>query len=116
MFSMEILVMEQEHALPAFQVVVSERTNYKLGSGRTARKTEGCICYYAEKKDQGQIFIQPLNGQDVPSGKKTYLDDHEFCRRFKPEPLIYYNKVKPAIDSPGSDAGQGRAASKGPAP
>lgn len=90
--------MEEIPALPAFQCVVSEKGDHKLGMGATNKKTTSSITYYAEKSEGGQLFVQPLNGSHVPSGRKTYMEDAEFCRRFKPEPLIFYNQVKPAMD------------------
>ncbi len=81
-----------------FQVVVSERDTQWLGTGTTRQKTARCIYFYAEKNEQGELFVQPLNGQDIPAGDKTLLDDADFCRRYKPEPLVFYNKVKPALD------------------
>lgn len=85
--------------LPPFQVVVSEKTERKLGMGNTTQASQSTLLYYAEKGGDGKLFIQPLNGQHVPSGRKNYIEDAEFCRRFKPEPLIFYNQVKPAMDS-----------------
>ncbi len=84
-------------SLPAFKVVVSDKSANKLGDGSTSKKTNRCVYYYAEKQEQGNIFIQALNGQFLPAGRKTYLDDTEFCERFRPEPLIFYNRVQPAM-------------------
>jgi len=91
--------MSMDMDLPPFKVVVSEKKTQKLGMGASGQKVESSILYYAEKSDDGKLFIQPLNGQHVPSGRKNYLEDAEFCRRFRPEPLIFYNQVKPAMDS-----------------
>ncbi len=85
--------------LPAFQVVVSDKSNQKLGEGVTQQKTQRCIYYYAEKPEQGDICVQALNGNYIPAGEKTFMDDAEFCLRFRPEPLIFYNQVKPAMDN-----------------
>ena len=74
--------------LPLFQVVVSERDTQWLGTGTTRQKTARCIYFYAEKNEQGELFVQPLNGQDIPAGDKTLLCDADFCRRYKPEPLV----------------------------
>lgn len=85
--------------LPAFQVVVSDKSTQRLGEGVTMQKAQRCIYYYAEKQDQGDICVQALNGSFIPAGERTYMDDAEFCLRFRPEPLIFYNQVKPAMDN-----------------
>lgn len=84
--------------LPPFQVVVSEKTEHSMGIGTTQQKSESHVYYFAEKNNAGKLYIQALNGNHVPAGRKTYLEESEFSRRFKPEPLIYYNTVKPALD------------------
>jgi tetratricopeptide (TPR) repeat protein len=82
----------------AFQLAVSDKDQGKLGIGDTAKTAERQIYFFAERTTDGTLFVQPLNGNFVPAGEKTVLDPEKFLERFKPEPLVFYNKVKPAMD------------------
>ena len=83
----------------AFQVVVSDKEQAKIGTGDTARTVERSIYYYARCAPGQGISIQPLSAAFLPAGEKTPVDQAMFLKRFRPEPLIYYNKVKPAMDA-----------------
>jgi tetratricopeptide (TPR) repeat protein len=83
----------------AFQVAVSDREQSKIGTGDTAKTVERTIYYYAQRTPGQDILIQPLSAEFLPAGEKTPIDQATFIKRFRPEPLIYYNKVKPAMDA-----------------
>ena len=83
----------------AFQVAVSDREQSKIGTGDTARTVERSIYYYAQRTPDGGIAIQPLNAAFLPAGERTPINQATFINRFRPEPLIYYNKVKPAMEA-----------------
>ena len=81
-----------------FAVAVSLREAYKTGFGATTQGSERVLYYYAEKTPEAGIHLQTLNANSVPSGEKTPVDEKEFFEKFKPEPLIYYNTVKPRLE------------------
>ena len=83
----------------AFKLAVSDKEQSKLGVGGTARAADRQIYFYAERTADGTLYVQPLNGNFVPAGDKTPLEPAAFLERYKPEPLVFYNKVKPAMDS-----------------
>jgi len=82
-----------------FSVAVSVRETYKTGFGGTTQSAERAIYYYAEKTPEAGINIQALNGNSVPSGEVTPITEEEFLQKFKPEPLMYYNLVKPRMEA-----------------
>ena len=82
-----------------FAVAVSLRESYKMGIGTTTKEGERVLYYYAEKTPETGIRIQALNGNSVPSGEVTPVTEEDFLSRFKPEPLMYYNLVKPRMES-----------------
>ncbi|MYL84711.1 tetratricopeptide repeat protein [Desulfovibrio aerotolerans] len=86
-------------ATQRFSVAVSLRENYKMGTGTTTRDGERVLYYYAEKTPETGIRIQALNGNSVPSGEVTPVPEAEFLEKYKPEPLLYYNQVKPRMDA-----------------
>lgn len=98
--------MDPSIELPFFKVVVTDKSTQWLGDGATRKKSERCIYYYAEKNEEDGLFVQPLNGSNIPSGDKIVIDDVEFCKRFKPEPLVFYNKVIPAMEQLESSLGK----------
>lgn len=83
----------------AFQVAVSDKEQSKLGVGGTAKAAERQVYYFAERTEDGALYVQPLNSNFIPAGEKTPLEPDKFLSRYKPEPLVFYNKVKPAMDS-----------------
>jgi tetratricopeptide (TPR) repeat protein len=81
-----------------FEIVVSD----KEGGMVPEEGVEGvdpCIYFYACKEEDGQIFLQPLNKDYLPYGAKQPMEEQVFLSRFQPEPLIYFNKVKPALEN-----------------
>jgi len=90
--------MESKIKSDTFQIAVSDKEQSRLGIGTTSQASERTIYYYAEKTEDGLLYIQALNGNFVPAGEKNPIELEKFVERYKPEPLIYYNKVKPAVD------------------
>ena len=82
-----------------FSVAVSVRESYKMGFSGTTREGERVLYYYAQKTPESGISIQALNGNSVPSGDVTPVAEEEFLQKFKPEPLMYYNLVKPRMEA-----------------
>jgi tetratricopeptide (TPR) repeat protein len=82
-------------SLPCFKVAVSETREVTMGSGSTKRTEEQCLYWYAEKSEDKALFIQYLNYNFVPTLKKKEISEEEFVKRFRPEPEVFYRKVKP---------------------
>ncbi|EHJ49188.1 Tetratricopeptide TPR_2 repeat-containing protein [Solidesulfovibrio carbinoliphilus subsp. oakridgensis] len=91
--------MAQTFRTDRFAVAVSLRESYKTGFGGTTTESERILYYYAEKTPESGIQVQALNANSVPSGEKTVVAEAEFFERYKPEPLIYYNQVKPRMEA-----------------
>jgi tetratricopeptide (TPR) repeat protein len=90
--------MPEKYEAQRFQVAVSVRESYKMGIGVTSREGERVLYYYAEKTPEEGIRLQALNANSVPSGERTPVAEAEFLEKYKPEPLIYYNQVKPRLE------------------
>jgi tetratricopeptide (TPR) repeat protein len=90
-----------------FRLAVSDKAENKLGSGGSAQRTSRCLYYYAERNGQGVISLQALNGKYFPSGRKKELTLEELIESYRPEPLLYYNKIKPVVDGVESDLEKG---------
>ncbi|MEL7640212.1 MAG: tetratricopeptide repeat protein [Solidesulfovibrio sp.] len=90
-----------------FAVAVSVRESYKVGFGTTTQESERVLYYYAEKTPEAGILIQALNANSVPSGERSPVSEPEFFERYKPEPLIYYNQVKPRMEGMLAEIGKG---------
>ena len=90
--------MSERFGTERFQVAVSLRESYKMGFGGTTQDGERVLYYYAEKTPEEGIRLQALNANSVPSGERTKIEEAEFIEKYKPEPLIYYNTVKPRLE------------------
>ncbi|QLA15332.1 tetratricopeptide repeat protein [Desulfolutivibrio sulfoxidireducens] len=91
----------------AFQVAVSDKEQSRLGIGGTAKTTERSIFFYAEGTGDGEMSIQALNANFIPAGEKVPITQDAFIERYRPEPLVYYNKVKPAMEAVAADLRKG---------
>lgn len=94
----------------SFKIAVSKKPD---GSENASKKTdteERRIFFYAEKIKNGALFVQALNGNDCPSGERRNLTLDAFMDQFTPEPLYYYNKVKPVMDFVQSSLEKGESA------
>jgi tetratricopeptide (TPR) repeat protein len=83
----------------AFQVAVSDKEQSRLGIGGTAKTAERSVYFYAERTEGGELTIQALNANFVPAGEKVPITQDAFIQRYRPEPLFFYNKVKPAMET-----------------
>jgi len=90
--------MTSETGEEVFRIAVSDKQDSKLGMGGTAQESTRSVYYYAERTKAGSLYIQALNGDFHPSGRKRNLTLEEFLGGYRPEPLLYYNKVRPAMD------------------
>ena len=77
--------------------VFSTQTLIKIGTGTTQRKTVQKSYWMAKELDNGQIEIQPLNRNYVPSGPKKVISKEEFLEKYVPEPEFYTYTVYPKM-------------------
>jgi len=91
--------MSEKYEAQRFEVVVSLRESYKMGFGGTTKDGERVLYYFAAKTPETGINLQALNAQKVPSGERIKVEEPEFFEKYKPEPLIYYNTVKPRLEA-----------------
>jgi len=82
-----------------FQIIVSDRQPAKLGAGGTATAEDSCVYYYAEKTGPELVSLQLTTPHFLPTGDKKSVPIAEFLRRYRPEPLLYFNKALPAMEA-----------------
>jgi tetratricopeptide (TPR) repeat protein len=77
--------------------IFSTQTVAKVGTGTTQRKTIQKTYWNVEELDDGEVSVQPLNRNYVPSGPKRNVPRDDFLTKFNPEPEFYISTVYPAI-------------------
>lgn len=77
--------------------VFSTQSVAKVGTGTTQRRTIQKTYWNGEELEDGQVAIQPLNRNYVPSGPQRTIPRDEFLTKFNPEPEFYVSTVFPAI-------------------
>lgn len=77
--------------------VFSTQSVAKVGTGTTQRRTIQKTYWSGEELDDGQVQVQPLNRNYIPSGPKRTVSRDEFLTKFNPEPEFYVTTVFPAI-------------------
>ncbi len=77
--------------------VFSTQDVKKVGTGTTTRKTIQKGFWYAEETETGDIEVQPLNNNYVPSGPKRRITIDELLEKFAPEPEFYVQTVFPRM-------------------
>lgn len=77
--------------------IFSTQTVGKIGTGTTQRKTIQKTYWDVEEQDDGQVSIQPLNVNYVPSGPKRTVSREDFLTKYNPEPEFYVSTVYPAM-------------------
>lgn len=75
--------------------VFSEQSVKIIGFGETKRKEKSISYWYVERDENGDTFIQPVNANYAPTGKKRRIACEEVLRKFHPEPAVYTSKVLP---------------------
>lgn len=89
--------MAEGNQTQTFQIAVSDKRENKLGVGGTSRLSERLLYFYAESSPEGGVSLQALNANHCPSGAKRKVAFQEFLEDYHPEPLFYYNKVRPVM-------------------
>ena len=77
--------------------VFSSQEMRKVGTGTTTRKTIQKTFWFCMELDDGQVEVQPLNTNYVPSGPKKQVAKEQFIAVFSPEPEMYVSTVYPKM-------------------
>ena len=77
--------------------VFSSQEVKKIGTGTTTRKTIQKSYWYAIEQENGELELQPLNMNYVPSGPKKRVSMGTFLESYAPEPEFYVSNVFPKI-------------------
>ena len=77
--------------------VFSSQEVKKVGTGTTSRKTIQKTFWFCKEMDDGQLEVQPLNPNYVPSGPKKMITMDQFLSTFSPEPELYVSNVYPKM-------------------
>lgn len=77
--------------------VFSNQEVRMIGTGTTTRKAIQKFYWFALEQENGEIELQPLNSNYVPSGPKKRISKNEFLEQYAPEPEFYVTKVFPKI-------------------
>lgn len=91
--------MSEQHGekKPGIEGVFSNQEVRKVGTGTTTRKTVQKSYWYAVEQPEGDIELQPLNVNYVPSGPKKRISMEDFLQSFSPEPEFYVSNVLPKV-------------------
>jgi len=90
-----------------FKIAVSDKKSNKLGMGGSAQNSGRLVYFYAFRQDAGDVEMRALNGNFHPSGEPRVLGFEEFLDRYRPEPLLYFNRVRPAMETVEADLARG---------
>jgi tetratricopeptide (TPR) repeat protein len=77
--------------------VFSTQNLSAVGTGTTKRKTIQKTYWYVKELESGEIEVQPLNVNYIPSGPKKLISKDEFLEKFLPEPEFYTYTVYPKL-------------------
>lgn len=77
--------------------VFSTQSVSKVGTGTTQRKSIQKTYWMVSELDDGEVEIQPLNLNYVPSGPKRKVSKDELLEKFSPEPEFYAYNVYPKM-------------------
>jgi tetratricopeptide (TPR) repeat protein len=77
--------------------VFSTLAGSSVGVGTTAKQTLQKTYWFVKELESGDIEVQPLNSNDVPSGLKHTVSKVAFLNDFEPEPEYYAEVVLPNI-------------------
>jgi tetratricopeptide (TPR) repeat protein len=77
--------------------VFSSQEVRKVGTGTTTRKSIQKMFWFCIEDECGQVEVQPLNVNYIPSGPKKKISKDAFLSTFSPEPEMYVTNVFPKI-------------------
>ncbi|MDL2210273.1 tetratricopeptide repeat protein [Desulfovibrio sp. OttesenSCG-928-O18] len=88
---------QQAEKKKGIEGVFSNQEVRKVGTGTTTRKTIQKSYWYAIEQPEGDLELQPLNINYVPSGPKKRISMEDFLQAFSPEPEFYVSNVLPKV-------------------
>ncbi len=91
------MTLEQPEKRERLSGVFSSQEVKKVGTGTTTRRTIQKAFWFCIELDDGQIEVQPLNTNYIPSGPKKKIPHENFLESFSPEPEIYISSVYPKM-------------------
>jgi len=77
--------------------IFSTQHTSKVGTGTTQKKIVQKHYWMARELDDGQIELQVLNKNYVPSGPKHFISKEELLESYSPEPEFYTHTVYPKM-------------------
>lgn len=89
--------MENNEKREKINGVFSSQEVRRVGTGTTTRKTIQRSLWFCIELPSGEIEVQPLNSNYVPSGPKKRLSLDAFLGTFSPEPEVYQTNVYPKM-------------------
>ncbi len=91
--------------------VFSSQEIRKVGTGTTTRKVVSKVFWFVEELDDGNISLQSINANYIPTGNKRTIDKETLLANYFPEPEYYTSQVYPKmkeLDEKIDDADQHR--------
>lgn len=88
---------EQSPGRERINGVFSSQEVKRIGTGTTLRKTIQKAFWFCVELDDGNLEVQPLNSNYVPSGPKKIITKDQFLTGFSPEPELYISSVFPKM-------------------
>ncbi len=79
------------------QGAFSTQSVVKVGTGTTQRKTIQKTFWFCKENDAGDVEVQPLNVNYIPSGPTRDVPRDDFLSKFNPEPEFYVSTVFPKM-------------------
>lgn len=77
--------------------VFSSQEIRTIGTGTTQRRSVQKVFWFIEQDEKGQIEVQPLNTNYVPTGTKKRISMEELLEKYAPEPEFYVQSVFPKM-------------------
>ncbi|QGY40711.1 tetratricopeptide repeat protein [Pseudodesulfovibrio cashew] len=90
----------------AIHGVFSTQSMDRVGSPTAQRISIRKVYWSARELSGGDVEVQPINRNCVPSGPKQNVGREEFLAKYSPEPEYYMNRVLPALRRKEEGAGE----------
>lgn len=89
--------MPYDATFPKASLYSSEAKMPKRMDGVRLHSFSRKLFWYVEQDDDGNLTIQPLNADHVPSGLKSPITRENLLAKYRPEPEFYEQKVCPVL-------------------
>lgn len=77
--------------------VFSSQEIRKVGTGATTRKTVSKVFWFVEEDDGGNLQLQSINSNFIPTGNKKTITKEDLIEKYSPEPEFYIESVYPKM-------------------